>query len=231
MSDPAELDGPAVLRVEGPAGGRNRLDRRKTRTRAALLGAARAILVDSGTGDVSIQEITERADVGFGSFYNHFTSKAELFEAAVAEVLEEHGQLLDQVRAGIEDPAEIFAVGVRATARLAEERPAMAQVLVHAGWDYLLASEGLAPRALRDVERAVAAGRFAVSTPFLGVVTTTGCLLAFLHVRLHAPHRLGHDAVDELAENVLRMLGMTPGDAHDVSHRPLPPTLHAGPPE
>ncbi len=112
-------------------------------------------MAERGTSDVSIQEITDRADVGFGSFYNHFTSKSELFEAAVAEVLEEHGELLDQVTAGIDDPAEVFAVGVRATARLAEEQPAIAQVLVHAGLDYLLADDGLAPRALRDVERAV----------------------------------------------------------------------------
>jgi AcrR family transcriptional regulator len=97
-----------------------RLDRRKARTRRALLDAARALIVERGTTDMSIQEITERAGVGFGSFYNHFTSKSELFEAAVAEVLEEHGRLLDQMTAGIDDPAEVFAVSLRATAHLAD---------------------------------------------------------------------------------------------------------------
>jgi hypothetical protein len=32
-----------------------------------------------------------KADVGFGPFYNHFSTKSELFEAAVADVLEELG--------------------------------------------------------------------------------------------------------------------------------------------
>jgi len=45
-----------------------RLDRRKACTRRALLDAAQAFIVERGTTDVSIQEITERADVGFGSF-------------------------------------------------------------------------------------------------------------------------------------------------------------------
>ncbi|MER5519894.1 helix-turn-helix domain-containing protein, partial [Streptomyces sp. NPDC002763] len=31
-----------------------------------------------GDTSASIQAIAERADVGFGSFYNHFDSKAEL---------------------------------------------------------------------------------------------------------------------------------------------------------
>src|SRR5512140_2081009 len=87
-----------------------RLDRRKARTRRALLDTARELLAERDTSDVSIQEITERADVGCGSFYNHFTSKTELFEIAVTEVLEEHGALMDTVTAGIEDPAEVFAV-------------------------------------------------------------------------------------------------------------------------
>ena len=54
-------------------------------------------------------EITQAADVGMGSFYNHFDSKEELFEAAVADVLDTHGALLDQLTEYIEDPAETFA--------------------------------------------------------------------------------------------------------------------------
>ena len=46
-----------------------------------------------------VLEITQAADVGMGSFYNHFDSKEELFEAAVADVLDAHGALLDQLTA------------------------------------------------------------------------------------------------------------------------------------
>ena len=65
-----------------------------------------------------VLEITQAADVGMGSFYNHFDSKEQLFEAAVAEVLDAHGALLDRLTATIEDPAETFATSFRLTGRL-----------------------------------------------------------------------------------------------------------------
>ncbi len=46
-------------------------------------------LIAEGRGDrASIAEITEEADIGFGSFYNHFDSKDQLFQTASEEVLE-----------------------------------------------------------------------------------------------------------------------------------------------
>ena len=70
----------------------SRLDRRKARTRQALIDAA-VRLIAEGRGDrASIQEITEEADIGFGSFYNHFDSKEQLFATATEEVLERWGQ-------------------------------------------------------------------------------------------------------------------------------------------
>lgn len=203
-----------------------RLDRRKARTRRALVDAARALLVERGTDDVSIQEITDRADVGFGSFYNHFTTKAELFEVAVGEALAEHGEYLDAATAGLDDPAEIFAVSYRATAMLADTRPAMARILVQSGPAYMADERGLAPRALRDIRNAVAAGRFTVTDPYLALVGVAGCLFAYLQTRLAAPERLASSTVEDLTEQVLRMLGMTARSAHAVAHRPLPAAVH-----
>ena len=83
----------------------NRFERRRAETRGALIRAARQILAETGDTGASIQAIAERADVGFGSFYNHFDSKTELFEAAVVDALEEFGQNFDQHLTGIDDPA------------------------------------------------------------------------------------------------------------------------------
>ena len=79
-----------------PAGQASRSERRKAHTRQKLIDAARALLAEDGAAQASIQEITNAADVGFGSFYNHFESKTELFEAAVADVMEETGRVLDR---------------------------------------------------------------------------------------------------------------------------------------
>jgi len=70
----------------------SRLGRRKARTRQALIDAA-VRLIAEGRGDrASIAEITEEADIGFGSFYNHFDSKEQLFQTASQEVLERWGR-------------------------------------------------------------------------------------------------------------------------------------------
>src|SRR5690349_3015406 len=85
----------------------SRLDRRKARTRQALIDAA-VRLIAEGRGDrASIQEITEAADIGFGSFYNHFDSKAQLFQTASEAVLGPWGQMIDRAGAGIPDRAGV----------------------------------------------------------------------------------------------------------------------------
>ena len=199
-----------------------RLDRRKARTRGALVEAARRILAERGTTDVSIQEITDTADVGFGSFYNHFESKAELFEVAVREVLDEYGEALDQACVNLTDSAEIYAVGVRMTSRLALTRPAVAQVLLQVGLSYASEEQGLAPRALRDIQRGIDDGRFTVENPRLALICTAGCVLAFLQTALDHPGELDESDADRMAEMLLRMLGMPGRSAEAVVRRALP---------
>ena len=131
----------------------NRLDRRKARTRAALVAAARELLASRDPAEVSIQEITDAADVGFGSFYNHFETKAELFDAAIEEVFEEHGALFDALTAEMADPAEVFASSMRMTVRMAKTHPQIAKIFQRTGLRYLDAPNGLAPRALRDLRQ------------------------------------------------------------------------------
>src|ERR1700730_1786845 len=143
----------------------SRLDRRKAQTRQALIDAA-VRLIAEGRGDrASIAEITEEADIGFGSFYNHFDSKEQLFQTASEEVLERWGQLIDRATGGITDPAERFAVGTRISGRLGWTHPDIAGFLTGAGLDALDIPGGLAPRALRDIEAGRAGGPFPVAAP------------------------------------------------------------------
>src|SRR3984957_19628635 len=121
-----EMDGRttmAKVAAAGGAPGANRLDRRKARTRQALIDAAVRLIAEGRSGRASIAEITEEADIGFGSFYNHFDSKEQLFGTASEEVLERWGQLIDRASAGLTDPAELFAVGMRITGRLGWTHP------------------------------------------------------------------------------------------------------------
>lgn len=214
----------ARSRTSAAPGSASRLARRKAQTRQKLIDAARAMLADGTAGGASIQHITEAADVGFGSFYNHFASKTELFDAAVDDVLEETGRLLDRLSADTDDPAVAFARSVRLALRLNRTRPDMAKVLVRHGMAYMDSGRGLAPRALRDLRNGIAAGRFRVGDPRLALAAVTGTLLAALHLSLTDPGLTEDAAADQLAEQLLRMLGLPAGEARKLAAAPLPPT-------
>ncbi len=199
-----------------------RLDRRKARTRAALVTSAREMLAREGGTDASIHQITERADVGLGSFYNHFTSKAELFEAAMADTLEEHGALLDEIAKDFDDPAEVFAMGLRLTLRLHGTHPQIAKIMQQRGFKYLLADNGLAPRAMRDLQAAADAGRLSIGDPQIALACTGGALLGASQLLAQLPEASAADVADELAVNVLRMFGLPHDEAREVASRPLP---------
>ena len=186
----------------------NRLDRRKARTRQALVDAAVQLIAEGRGERASVQEITEAADIGFGSFYNHFASKEQLFEIASEEVLERWAQMIDAACAGLKDPAEVFGVSLRISGRLAWTHPEIAGFITGAGLELLDASRGLAPRALRDIRAGQAAGRFTIPDSEIALSAVAGGLLGFLRLHERHPERVDESTVDDLAEACLRLLGV-----------------------
>ncbi len=199
----------------------NRLDRRKARTRAALIRAAQT-LIAQGRTNVPILEITQAADVGMGSFYNHFETKEQLFEAAVEAVMDGYGQLLDDLTGEIEDPAEVFACSFRLTGRLYRREPELSRVLLNNVLPLLSADNGLAPRARRDIAAATEAGRFDVADLDVAVTMTAGALLALGHLLHTQPARDAEQTTDRVTEDLLRMFGVPRRQAQRICSLPLP---------
>ena len=212
---------------ETPSPTENRLDRRKARTRAALIRAAQT-LIAQGRTNVPILEITQAADVGMGSFYNHFQTKEQLYEAAYEAVIDAYGELLDHVTAGIEDPAEVFASSFRLTGRLHRREPELSRVLLNNIPRLLSADDGLAPRARRDITAAVDAGRFDVADVDIAVAIAAGALLALGQLLHDQPDRDVEQTADQMTEDLLRMFGVPRRQAHRICTRPLPELDGAG---
>ncbi len=202
----------------------NRLDRRKARTRQALVDAAVRLIAEGRGERASIQEITETADIGFGSFYNHFESKEQLFETASSEVLERWGQVIDRACAGISDPAEVFSLSLRISARLGWTHPEVGRFITGAGLDLLDASGGLTPRALRDIQGGQAAGQFTVADADIALSAVAGGLVGLLRKRQSNSALVPETSVDDLAEACLRLLGLPPAKARRLARLPLPAT-------
>ena len=194
---------------------------RKARTRAALVKAAQRLIAE-GRDQVPILEITQSADVGMGSFYNHFASKEELFQAAVDDALEAHADLLDQLAENVDDPAEVFAQSFRLTGRLHRLLPELSRVLLAHGPSLISSERGLAPRALRDIEHGVATGRFTVADPQVALMLAAGGVLALGQTLHDDPTRDDAATTDQMATDLLRMLGVPDGEAREICSRPLP---------
>ena len=199
----------------------NRVERRKQRTRIALLQAAQAFIA-AGKQNAPILEITQAADVGMGSFYNYFESKEELFAAAVTDVLDAQGDLLDALTESVVDPAERFACRYRLCGRLFRRRPREARIMLSIGLSMLASDRGLAPRARRDIAAASDAGRFTVGDPDIALAIAGGALLGLGQLLLDQPDRDDAEAADEVTRTVLRLLGMTARQAARLTSRPLP---------
>jgi TetR/AcrR family transcriptional regulator len=81
---PRESSRPARGSVVRLDGGPPRAERAAPDTRARILKAAKEIFFRDGFADTNLDEVASRAEVGKGTLYRHFESKAELYVAVLA---------------------------------------------------------------------------------------------------------------------------------------------------
>lgn len=75
----------------------NRTDRRIQRTRQALHTALLELTREKGYDSISIEEITERANIGRATFYLHYQDKEDLLLELFSEMANEKVQLISQI--------------------------------------------------------------------------------------------------------------------------------------
>lgn len=71
-------------------------DRRIVRTRRALTKALIELTIERGYESVTIRDITERAQVGYATFFRHYSAKEALLTDVLETFLEELGELVVQ---------------------------------------------------------------------------------------------------------------------------------------
>jgi len=206
--------------------------RRKRETRERLLRAAFELIAERGADAVAINEITEAADVGFGSFYNHFESKDAIHTAVLRMVFDGFGSALDELSASIEDPAEKVSVATRHAIATATREPLWGQLLLREWYRPETFPSGLGPRLLRDIIAGVAGKRFKVADPLVALVLAGGTVVAAVGLQL-AVGGLGSKLVDQaglsgvdidrrVASTLLQALGIKQAEAETIAGRALP---------
>ncbi len=114
----------------------NRRDRRKLRTRQALLEATRALLAARSIDALSVDEIAMRADVAKGTFYNYFPDKDALARELAANVRARVEDEIARTNQDIGDPAvrvaRAFCCFLRFGLREPRQTAAMMRLFPHA---------------------------------------------------------------------------------------------------
>src|ERR1700733_5598296 len=116
-------------RTEGP----DRRQRRSAETRERLFRAALRLFAEQGFAETTVEDITNAADVGKGTFFNYFPSKEHILIAFSDMQLSKLQATVDQMRARPEPMRSFFRA---MTLRMTEE-PSKSPDVVRARKDCL----------------------------------------------------------------------------------------------
>ncbi|WP_375383452.1 TetR/AcrR family transcriptional regulator [uncultured Sphingomonas sp.] len=151
-------DGAAALHEARPAHGR--VSRRRNATRARLLVAAHDILAEVGVDAAKIKDITDRADVGFGTFYNYFETKDQVAREVLDCIIHDCGirNAVATAHLARSDPAAVMPTSIGLVIREAASTP------IWSWWarrpDLLVdrIRDGFAGFAMEDMRQGIKAG-------------------------------------------------------------------------
>jgi AcrR family transcriptional regulator len=196
-----------------------RRERRKLEARERLLAAARQLIAGQGAAELRIADLTTAADLGFGTFYNHFESKEAIIEAVLEDVLSSAATAIGSRALEFDDPAETASYSYRRFIRFAQDEPELAAVLAElAGADDLF-ERSLMPYARKTLERGRDSGRFRLDDLELALISISAA--AFAAIKGVLSGRLHADAGTIGAEMMLRGFGVEFSDSARIANRPL----------
>ena len=176
-------------------------------------------MLERGVDGVTIEAITEAANISRRSFYHHFESKHEVLIPIARARSEALNRRLDRLVQTIEDPAEGMATAMRHGLRQIPSDPLCCWFALHSGLPVKRLHEGFGESALRDVMRATDAGRFYVENKKVMQQLLPGVFIATITARVEG--RFDDHDLDDAVEHLLRMFGVERSEAKRIAHIPL----------
>jgi AcrR family transcriptional regulator len=194
--------------------------RSREATRQKLIDAALRVMAVKGVDGTAINDITEAADVGFGSFYNHFASKAEIAQAVFDIHADELGEITRFIGQREEDRALAVAYIQKIFLTKAVADPVWGWFIVHAAVGLPELWRVFAEQGTSHIREGTESGRFTISCDQTAMRIILAALMATMRELLEGTAKQG--ATEETIECLLRMLGVAVEDARKLSRRKLP---------
>lgn len=181
MRDPKQNKFAAATVRRAPARNSGRVERRKLRTRQALIDATHSLLATRSIDALSVDEIAMRADVAKGTFYNYFADKDALALELARRVRERIETEIASINAGIDDPAVRIARAFASVMRFGLTDRAQARSLMRLFPHATDPATPLNAGVLDDVVSGLERKRIAVPSAEVGVALIVGVALAGLN--------------------------------------------------
>lgn len=197
-----------------------RAARKRQRNERALIAAARGVMAEKGIDAATIHEIAERADIGAGTVYYYFKSKDDLAIAVLEGLMHDLAVRIEKVTRQFEDPAQVYAFGVRTVIDTATMDVRWRQLLYRSEVMSDAMCRKMGPFAQRDLERATASGRFNVADAEITFRMAAHAIVGSALAIANGP--LAPDAVLEVTIGVLCMTGITRAEAEELARRDRP---------
>ena len=175
---------------------------------------------ERGVESVTIQDITEAADVGHGTFYLYFDTKAEVLRPVIERLAARIHAEVDRATEGTSDPARRLSAGVRIALRAIARDPLWMWFVFHDEVPFERLSLGLGQPPADDIANGVRSGRFRISDLEATRSFLDGGLLGVLNARRAG--RCSEEAIDDTADLFLRSLGVPAEEAARIAHLRLP---------
>lgn len=193
--------------------------KKRDRTREALLSAAQELVLERGLAAISVLDVTERAGVALGTFYNYFRTREDVADA-IAELLQRayHADI-DTVTAGLDDPARIFAASARQTLHWLTRGSDIGRLLFESGLPMLRYAVGVRVRAMSDLQAGVESGRFRIDD-FAVTQSLIGGIVVGASIDLHFGG-LDPDDVPAVVTSMLGLLGVPRARAARIARERL----------
>jgi AcrR family transcriptional regulator len=197
------------------------MSRQKQKTRNALVKATLSVMARKGTEAATIADITEAADVGFGSFYNHFASKDEVLSVVTDQLLDSIGKCIDDTVKETSGPLEALATAFRLFIAILISKPEWAQFIIRLSATPSYKHFGIFQRLFRDIEKVSATPNSNIVDP--GTVNyAIGGAMLFMVVALLEGDLPSDDAPNRIAAAALRILGQQEDAIARLIAMPLP---------
>lgn len=197
-------------------------------TRGKLLRAGYRLFAERGKDAVSVNDITDAADVGFGSFYNHFASKDVFHGALVEAFIEDVDANLERRLSARDDVAQVVALTVRYAVERAGTDALWRRFLLREAFTGRFQARGIEARLLVAIRHGLDSGRFRLLEPRVGSLATAGGLIGVVAGALSRSEE-GEGPADaasvrglgvSTAATMLAALGLDATEARAVAERP-----------